>query len=220
MSDSVATTPTPNDMPKAKAADNQADAVAEPVVETTPPDSDTASKGLSPDKLADLNRTLREERNEWKREARSARERQEALQRQWDELKTKLGVDDSASEFDPKTAFERLQAEVQAERTERTRVEVARTLKVDPVFVIGNSEEEMRESAERYLADVNSRIEEALQSRNVPAAPAASTVTANDKIGGPQQITSQEDLRSMSPGQRMEAFRNGQLDSLLGKSQT
>lgn len=201
---------TPNDMPGAT--------VDDPVAETTTEQPEvTETKGLSADKLAELNRTLRDERNQWKREAREAKEQADALVKQFSDLKSQLGVDKEA-DFNPKDAFDALQKQFESERTERLRVDVARTTGVDPKFIHGSTEDAMRESAEDYLADINKRIEDALKAKNVPAAPPASTVTANDPISGPQQITSHEELKKLSPSERVKAYKDGRLDSLVGKS--
>jgi len=174
-------------------------------------------QGLSPDKLAELNRTLRDERNQWKREAREAKEQAESLRKQWDEMKTRLGVDEK-SEFDPKTAIETLQRQIESERTERLRADVARDLNVDPAFILGTTEDQMRETASKYLDDVNRRIEDAIKAKNLPAAPPASTVTSDGKIAGPQQITSHAELKKLPTAERVKAYKDGRLNELMGKS--
>ncbi len=182
------------------------------------PDTDQQPQGLSPDKLAELNRTLRDERNQWKREAREAKERSEALTRQFSELKTQLGVDKEA-DFDPKSEVAKLRSELESERVERQRAEVARTTGVDPEDIKGSTTEAMQASAERYLERFNARLEAALKSKNVPAAPPASTVTSNDPIGGPQQITSREELAKLTPAEQMTAYKDGRLNTLIRKSE-
>jgi len=216
-----ATVATPNNMPGAvdAAAAVNGSVDSEPVAETvdTQTPADQPVNGLPPDKLAQLNRTLREERNQWRREAREAKELAESLRTQWDEIRSGLGVDDKA-DFDPRSAIEALQRDIKSERTERLRVEVARVLDVDPKFIIGDTEDTMRESGESYLSDVNARIEAAIRSRGVPAGAPASTVTASTPISGPQQIISREELARMSPAERVQAYKDGRLDSMMGKT--
>jgi hypothetical protein len=200
----------PKDMPGAD--------VAETVTEVPTEGEPTPEKaGLSSDKLAELNTTLRSERNEAKRLAREAQERADALTQQFSELKAQLGVGKEA-DFDPKSAFDTLRAELESERVERLRSDVARITGVDPEDIKGKTEEQMRASAESYLERFNARLDAALKAKDVPAAPPASTVTSDGKISGPEQITSRDELKRMSPQEIIAARKDGRLNSLMGKS--
>lgn len=204
-------TATPNDMPGAEAGTAPEPEIIEAAPEVAP------EKGLSPDKLADLNKTLRTERNEAKREAREARERADALAAQFADLKTRLGVDKEA-DFDPKSAFDKLRSELESERVERLRTDVARTTGVDPEDIKGSTVDEMQASAERYLERLQARIEAAIKAKDVPAAPPAASVQGDGKIAGPEQITSRDELAKLSPAERMSAYKDGRLNQLMGKS--
>lgn len=206
-------TVTPNDMPgAAEVADEAPD--TETVTETEAPE-----KGLTPDKLANLNRTLRNEKKAAERRARELEQRANEADQRWQQLAALFGNDESGkSDFDPQSEIQRMRSDLEAERTERLRSDVARTTGVEPDFIAGKSLEEMQASAQRYLESVNARIEEALKAKNVPAAPPASTVTANGKIAGPDQITSREELAKLSPADRAKAYEEGRLDQLMGKS--
>ncbi|MDM2447988.1 hypothetical protein PP556_24340, partial [Mycobacteroides abscessus] len=100
--------------------------------------------------------------------------------------------------------------------TERLRSEVARTTGVDPEDIKGGTEEEMRESAERWKVRFNARLEEAIKSKSAPAAAPAAEVTSDKKVTGPKQLT-RDDLKNMSPKAIREARESGQLDELMGK---
>ena len=203
-------TATPNDMPGAAPADT-----ASPEPAATPEGAPTPEKtGLSADEVAELNRLRKIHADESKWEKRAKQNFDDA--QRYRELTEKLGGKE-AKEFDPQAAFDQLRQEVQQERTERLRADVARTKKVDPRFVHGATEEEMVSSAEAYLADVQQRIDEALKAKS-PTPPPASTVTANGKIAGPDQITSREELAKLSPAERAKAYEEGRLDTLMGKS--
>ena len=204
---------TPNDMPGADVVEAKA---PETPAETT---QDVPEKGLSPEKLAELNRKLRNERKEAEREAREAKARAAEAEKNWQQLAELFGNKEGKTDnFDPQAAINALRDEVQSERTARLRSDVARETGVDPEDIHGSTEEEMRASAERFLTKVQARIEEALKAKAPSGAPPASTVTANGKIAGPEQITSREELAKLSPSERMKAFHEGRLDHLMGKS--
>lgn len=200
---------TPNDMPGADVAVDAPE--SEPTVEAT----EEPGKGLSPEKLAELNRKLRNERKEAEREAREAKQRAAEADARWQQLAELFGGKGKTDEFDPKAALDELRGELVSERTARLRSDVARETGVDPEDIHGSTEEEMRASAERFQAKVQARIEEALKAK-VPPAPPASTVTASDKIAGPEQITSREQLQKMTPKEIEAAHKEGRLDFLLG----
>lgn len=155
----------------------------------------------------------------WKDKAREQERRAKANfddAAKWRDLIEKSGAD-KKSEFDPRAEIDKIRAELTSERTERLRTEVARVTGVDPDDIKGNTEEEMRASAERWQQRFNARLEEAIKSKSAPAAAPAAEVTSDKKVTGPQQITSRDELKNMSPQQRVEALKNGQLDELMGK---
>lgn len=155
----------------------------------------------------------------WKDKAREQERRAKANfddAAKWRDLIEKSGAD-KKSEFDPRAEIDKIRAELTSERTERLRTEVARVTGVDPDDIKGNTEEEMRASAERWQQRFNARLEEAMKSKSAPAAAPAAEVTSDKKVTGPQQITSRDELKNMSPQQRVEALKNGQLDELMGK---
>jgi len=219
-------TPTPNNMPGAPAAeqapepDVSVDAEISASVEDSPPAPDKPPP--TPEKLLELNKALRKEAETKRRKLREVEQQagaDHADAAKLRELLKALGVDSkTGGEFDPKAEVDKLRHEIEAERTERTRAEVARTEKIDPAFVLGATEEEMRESAQRYRDSVNAAIEEALKSSGkTPAAP-ASTVTSNGKIAGPDQITTRDQLKNLSPAARVKAYQDGRLKELMGTS--
>lgn len=202
---------TPNDMPGAAEA---AETAAETEVEQQDP-VEEPGKGLSPEKLAELNRKLRNERKEAERKAREAEQRWQQLA---DQLAEVFGGGKKVDEFDPKAAFDALRAELESERTARLRSDIARETGLDPEDIHGSTEEEMRASAERFLTKLQARVEEALKAQKPAGAPPASTVTADDKIGDADQITSPEQLKTMSPQEVLQAYREGRLKKLMGRS--
>lgn len=188
--------------------------------DTTPAETvgDPATPGtpqFSPEDAAELARLrkIHADESKWEKRAKSNFEDAEKLRN----LIKDLGGDKTA-EFDPKAEFDKLRNEVQSERTERIRAEVARTEKVPPKYVLGATEEEMRSSAAEYRNDLQQFVEEAVKSAGkVPAAAQAATVTSDGKIAGPEQITSRDQLNSMSPQEILKAQKEGRLDHLMGK---
>lgn len=193
---------TPNDMPGA----------AETVVSEPAPATETVEAPVEKPKPT-------ESVDFWKSKAREQERRAKDNfddAAKWRDLIEKSGAD-KKSEFDPRVEIEKIRAELTSERTERVRSEVARITGVDPDDIKGNTEEEMRASAERWQQRFNARLEEAMKSKSAPAAAPAAEVTSDKKVTGPQQITSRDELKNMSPQQRVEALKNGQLDELMGK---
>jgi hypothetical protein len=205
---------TPNDMPGASEAAEVTESAA-----VTADTTEAPEKGLPPEKLAELNRTLRNERKAAEKKAREAEAAKAEADKRWQQLAELFGgKDGKVDDFDPKAAIADLQSRFESERTARLRSDVARETGVDPEDIHGSTEEEMRASAERWTQRFNQRLDEALKAKNVPAAPPASTVTSDGKITGPEQITSKDQLAKLSPADRMKAYRDGRLDGLLGKS--
>lgn len=150
----------------------------------------------------------------WKSKAREQETRAKSNfedAQKWRELQEKNGPD-----FDPREEIAKLRRDIADERTERLRVDVARRKGIDPKRVLGATEDEMVESADDYLADINQRIESS-KSKTAPAAAPAAEVTSDKKVEGPRQLT-QDELKNLTPKQRIEAHRNGQLDSLMGNN--
>lgn len=201
------TTPTPNTMPGATPATPEP-----PKAESTPAPQAPAEKSDGGDnaELESL-RAFRKEAQKWEQRAKSNFDDAE----RWRQLSKTVGGEPN-KEFDPQAEFQKLRDEVARERAERVREAVARTEDVDPDILIGATEEQMRESAQRYKAKVEAAVERLLKGR-APAAAPASEVTSNGKVAGPGQITSQDELKSMSPADRMAAYKDGRLDGLMGK---
>lgn len=204
-------TATPNDMPGAAPADT---ASPEPKQEAKGVNDQISDSLNSDDVAAELARLRKIHADESKWEKRAKQNFEDA--QRYRELTEKLGGKE-AKEFDAKVAFEELNAKLEAAERERARAEVARTKQVNPKFIQGKTVDEMVASADDYLADVQQRIDEALKAKN-PTPPPASTVTANGKIAGPEQITSREELAKLSPEERAKAYEDGRLDSLMGKT--
>ncbi|TDZ92153.1 hypothetical protein [Mycobacteroides salmoniphilum] len=198
---------TPNDMPGA---------VTEPgeTAPATPKSEAPSNEVFSAEERQELEK-LRAARVEERRWEKRAKENFDDAAK-WRDLFEKSGAD-KKSEFDPRAEIDKIRADLTSERIERMRSEVARTTGVDPEDIKGDTEEDMRESVERFLKRFNTRLEEAMKSKSAPAAAPAAEVTSDKKVTGPQQITSRDELKNMSPQQRVEALKNGQLDELMGK---
>lgn len=215
------TAPTPNNMPGAPAAPAAAEPAkpAEPTetTEQTPP-AETANSGLTADERAELERLRAVHKEESKWETRS-----KANAKKLRDLAESLGVpaaEFDPGDFDPKAEIGKLREDFTKSERARALSEVARTEGVDPDFIHGDTEDEMRASAQRHRAAVEAAVAAALEDKpakpTTSAAP-ASTVTSADKIAGPAQITSRDDLKKMTPQQILAADKEGRLDTLKGK---
>lgn len=110
-----------------------------------------------------------------------------------------------------------LRKELERERTNALRNQIAAELKVPARFVTGKTENEMREAAEEYNDSREREVEERLRALKInPAAP-ASAVTSDGKPNQVKQLTRAE-LATMSHKEVLAADKNGQLEELKGRS--
>ncbi len=196
------TKPTPK--PKPRPTPEKTETVSEPVEFTA-------------DDVAELERLrkFRAEASKWEKRAKT---NFDDAQRYRELVEQLAGTEKDAGEFDAKAAFEALNSKLESAETERLRADVARTENVNPKYITGTTEDEMRAAAQEFRADVEQLIEASRAAEvKTAAAPPASSVTGNGRITGPQQITSREQLKSMSSRQIQEAMKAGELDQLLGK---
>lgn len=145
----------------------------------------------------------------WKKMARKQEQRakeNDELAQKWRDLTKTVG---DKPDYDPRAEIEQLRSEISSEKLERLRVDIARTEGVDPRWVLGTSEEEMRDSATAYKAD-----RDASKSKHVPAATPAAEVTSDKKVEAPNQLTAAE-YAALSPVDRKKARDEGRLDSYL-----
>ena len=216
---SDAATVTPNNMP---AANNQASTEST----GTPPSSaasesqtskadntgTAATGGLSVEDRAELERLrgLHKDEQKFRREATENHRDAEAYR----QFLAGLGVDGKAKDFDPQAAVADLKKQFETEREARIRAEVARAEDVDPAVLQGTTEDEMRASAQRFNTLVDAAVEKKANGV-APAAAPAGEVTSNQKVDGPKQIASRDQLKTMSRDQIIEAHKKGQLDDQI-----
>lgn len=174
-----------------------------------------AAAPAAPDLQSEVDRlraTVRESRK-WEQRAKENGDAADKLR----QLVAALGGDGKSKDFDPQAAISDLTAKFEAAEKARLRSEVARTEEVDPDDFTGDTEEEMRASAQKYKAKIQAKVEAALEAARkgvTPAAAPASEVSSNDKVGGPKQLT-RDDLKRMSPKDIRAAQEAGQLEDLL-----
>ena len=178
----------------------------------------TAATGdLSADERAELARLrdVHKDEQKYRREATNNHRDAEAYRN----LLQALGVNDKErKEFDAQAAITDLNSKFESERLARIRSEVARTEGVEPEDFTGNTEEEMRTSAQRFKARIEAEVEKRAKAV-APAAAPAGEVSSNGKVDGPQQITTRDELKKMTREQRIEAHKEGRLGDLMsGKS--
>lgn len=182
---------------------------------------DTTTTGLSTQERTELDRlrAIHKEEKRWESRAKSNFADAEKFR----ELAKAIGGGDAKSDFDPKSAIDELRSELQQANLDRIRADVARVKNVDPRYVVGATQDEMAASADGYLADVEARVKAALQSggsgtvTKSPATESTSTVRGGDRVEGPKQITSEAELKKLSPENQLKAYQEGRLDKLMGR---
>lgn len=220
----AATTTTPNDMPGAQtgtpADTSKATETTTSTAETT---TTTAATGdLTASERAELTRLREVHKDEQKhrREATNNHRDAEAYRNLAPALLKALGIEDGKApkDFDAQSAIADLTSKFETAERERIRSEVARTEGVNPRYVIGATEEEMRTAAQEYKADLEAELQKRGKAVKPAAAPAGD-VTSNGRVDGPRQITTRDDLKKMTPKQIVEAREKGLLDDIQsGKS--
>lgn len=213
-------TTTPNDMPGAITEATTGSATTEKESNSGTATT-TAKSGLDDTERAELERLrgVHKDEQKWRREATGNHRDAEAYRNIAPALLKALGIEDgnAPKDFDAKSAIADLTSKFETAERERIRSEVARTEGVNPRYVVGGTEEEMRASAKDYKADLDAEV--AKRTTKTTAAAPAGEVTSNGKVTGPQQISSRDQLKGMTPKQIIEAREKGQLDDLFsGKS--
>lgn len=210
-------TPSPLNMPGAKAAvvntppqtvhAPQEMAVAK--TETKAPEGDT----VNVDELMAKYKGVQELARKFEK---TAKEEHDDAERYRQLAKAISGNGDNPS--DPMAAIQRLEQEIQSERTERVRERIARETGVPPTQVVGSDEESMKAAAEQALSWAKSLQQ---SPTGVPAAAHAELVNSSTPPHqtGVQQIQSRDELKGMSSKAIMEAYNAGRLDHLMGKQQ-
>lgn len=197
---------TPNDMPGAGAATEPSEpaGAAEPRAE---------AKGEAEQKPTEGVDYWKSRARQWEDKAKDNLARLQAVEpdaQKWQDLLDKTGGK-GKDDFDPRAEIDKLRQQMEAAERERIRADVAREKGVNPRWVLGDTADAMRESADEYLADLA-----ASQPKTTTAAAPAAEVTSDKKVEGPKQLTA-ADLKTMTHKQIIEARENGQLDALMGK---
>lgn len=213
--------PKPSDMPgatEARRSGQENDEVEGTETPVTPEESE-GSSARPEDPTAELERlrnNLKEARR-WERIAKQNkddallwRENQEKVQK-WDELEAKNRTElENAQQ-----RIAELEAAQQASVHNDLRRKVADELAVPVRFVVGSTEDDMREAAEAYKAERQSDLEAELRRMGVnPAAPASSVNGDGNPTKVPQ--LDRASLQGMTPKQINDAYAKGQFADALG----
>lgn len=180
---------TVDDAPEPPAADEQNSQPVEPATET------------GPDLAAEVAK--------WK----ALSKKNEARAKENADKAKRLDEIEEASKTELQKLQDRLtQAEAEADeaRTEKLRSDIARETGVPAELIHGTTAEAMHAAAEAALAYKGSA--------KPPIAPPANIVTSDGKPPKVDQITSRDELKSMTPQQILAAEKAGRLDGLMGKS--
>lgn len=212
MSDTETTTgPTPNNMPGASTETTESTVVEETTTEQTESEHDTDDGALTSEERVELDRLRAVHADEKKWEKRSKENFEKA--KKWDEHESSTRSKEENDEIEKQQMADR----IKELETRDLRNTVAKDVGVEVDDVHGATEDEMRESAERFKAKVEAAVEQALKDKvRTPAAAPASTVTSSEKIAGPTQVKTRDELAKMNPRERMKAYREGRLKELTG----
>ena len=208
----VTVTPSPLDMPGAKAHVNPpiTTMTAPTELPVSPPETKPAetTEGIDPARFKGVQELAR-------KFEKTAKDNYEDAER-YRKIVQQVSGDGNNNTPDPLAAIEQLRREVETERTERLREKIARETGVPPTQIVGADEDGMKASAAQALEWAKSIIQ---QQQGVPLVAPAANVTSSQAPhqNGVQQIQSRDQLKTMSQKQIMDAYRTGQLDHLLGK---
>jgi hypothetical protein len=114
---------------------------------------------------------------------------------------TDINDGDAETLADQEQRIEALERQIAIERTSR--------ITGVPPDLLGNGT--TAEEIERIAADLLGWRAAAAASRPQTAAVSASVVTSGDRIEMPHQLTTHDELRRLSPAERMRALREGRL---------
>lgn len=126
------------------------------------------------------------------------------------------GSNGESAVTDPLVEIAKLRVDVETERTERTRSEIARLTGVPPQLITGNDAESMSASAKQALEWGQGLGQ---KQSGVPLVAPATTVNSDGKPGDgkPNQIQTRDELKNMSSKEIMAAYEEGRMDRLLGR---
>jgi hypothetical protein len=212
----VTVTPSPMDMPGARKESVPPATVAEEPKSAPKPAAaveESVPSSLSSEEREELDRlrNFRKQSRDWEKTAKANYEDAQRFR----QMLQQFGGNEESGEPDPLAEVQKLRDEVEGERRERMRERVARETGVPPSQITGSDEEEMKESAAQALSWAREFIKQA----GVPLAAPASNVNSDGKPHDERagQIKSRDDLKSMSPSEITQAYREGRLDALMGK---
>jgi len=183
-----------------------ADTAPKPTPKPAPKPAETPSGGLTNDERAELERLRGIHADEQKWQARSR-----ANAAKLRELAETMGIpreEFNPGQFDPKSEFDKLRAEVEAERIERARVEIAAAAGVPTELVQGTD----RESMQAFVAKLSDWAKAAAP--KPPAEPKQTAPNAADFKGGeeikpPKTVTAAEYAAIKDPEKRRELRQKG-----------
>lgn len=126
--------------------------------------------------------------------------------------------DGEAAQFDPQSEIQKLRDELSSERVERLREQVASSTGVPASLVSGSTEDDMRASATAAQDWAKGLAKSATGKPSVAPAESVTSTQAPHETGV-KQIQSRNELKGMSSSEIMQAYADGRMDHLMGKSQ-
>jgi len=164
---------------------------------------ETPSSGVTAEERAELERLRAIHADEQKWEKRN-----KANLAKLRDLAQDLGIsreEFNPAEFDPKSEVAKLRQEIEAERNERTRAEVAAETGIPRELISGGTGEEMRANAAKILAFAKANA----PAPEIPPVPNASEVKGDQEIKGTQKVTAAEYKAITDPEERRKLRESG-----------
>lgn len=119
---------------------------------------------------------------------------------------------------DPLAEIQKLRDELNSERVERTREQIASATGVPASLVSGSTEDEMRASATAAQEWAKGLAKSASGKPLVAPAESVNSSQAPHETGV-KQIQSRDELKGMSSKDILQAYKDGRMDHLMGKPQ-
>ena len=170
-------------------------------------ETDTGTTGLTAEERSELDRLRAIHQDEKKWESRN-----KANLGKLRDLALELGVsreDFNPAQFDPKAEFAKLRAEIETERAERTRVEIAAAAGVPKELILGNTADEMQSHAEKLIEWAKAAGKQSAPEPPKQYAPPADEVKGDKEIKGETKVSASEYAAIKDPAKRRQLRESG-----------
>lgn len=212
--------PAPNETNPTESADALPGVVEPPKVSPAPaptpdpttPVGETPGGGISSEERAELERlrAIHADESKWEK-------RNKANLGKLRDLALEMGIsreDFNPAEFDPKSEVAKLRAEIESERVERSRVEIAATAGIPVELVQGSSREDMQANVDKLLSWSKASQPKAEKKQELPD---AREVQGGQEIRGQKKVSAAEYNAIADPEERRKLRASGLVEGFGAK---